>query len=259
VIYVVLGMHKSGTTLLAQILHESGVEMVDAAGGGRDGGDAIDLSYDTGIKYERQSVLHLNLEILKAPDYTVLDVVAPDPLVATPAQLERMREIVRTCQKRGGDWGFKDPRTSLTYPLWADVLPEHRLVAIYRDPSEIWPRYRFQRWFYCVDNLGRARRFLQRWLEYNEAVLAALAANPGRSLLLDYRALMTTGEEYERLAAFLDRPLIDARRADLFRNRPRGYLHLTLANRWLRRRFGRDTGDVMARLVAARRAMMPGG
>ena len=44
VIYVVLGMHKSGTTLISQILHHSGVNM---------GGAEIETSrsYDEGNKY----------------------------------------------------------------------------------------------------------------------------------------------------------------------------------------------------------------
>lgn len=31
-VFVVLGMHKSGTTLIAKILHRSGIEMDDEAG-----------------------------------------------------------------------------------------------------------------------------------------------------------------------------------------------------------------------------------
>lgn len=46
-IFVVLGMHKSGTTLVSQILHHSGIPM----------GDGFDenVTYDGGNKYERES------------------------------------------------------------------------------------------------------------------------------------------------------------------------------------------------------------
>jgi hypothetical protein len=51
-ICVFLSMHKSGTTLVSEILHHSGINM----------GDDIDehVSYDRGNKYEHESTLGLN-------------------------------------------------------------------------------------------------------------------------------------------------------------------------------------------------------
>ena len=61
--YVVLGMHKSGTTLVSQMLHQSGINMGDF--------DPL-VSYDRGNQYERESALQLDMDIMRAKDDQVL-------------------------------------------------------------------------------------------------------------------------------------------------------------------------------------------
>ncbi|MGM0484512.1 MAG: hypothetical protein ACQERI_08185, partial [Candidatus Krumholzibacteriota bacterium] len=55
-IFVLLGMHKSGTTLISRMLHESGINMC-----GEPCGEA---SYDAGNKYERLEFLIYNTAML---------------------------------------------------------------------------------------------------------------------------------------------------------------------------------------------------
>ncbi len=54
-IYIVLGMHKSGTTLVAQTLHAAGINMGDFD---------ESLTYDTNNKYERHDTQELNRDLL---------------------------------------------------------------------------------------------------------------------------------------------------------------------------------------------------
>ena len=166
-IYVVLGMHKSGTTLVSQILHHSGIDMGDFD---------ESVSYDRGNKYERASVLALDMDILDAPDDEVLDLGVRGPLQLTDAQRARMREIIADGQSRHADWGFKDPRLTLVYELWAQELPEHRLIAVYRDPAEAWPRFKWRGRRLYHTNFARAAAFLDRWHEHNECLLRLAAA-----------------------------------------------------------------------------------
>jgi len=104
-IYVVLGMHKSGTTLIAQILHHSGVNM----------GEIDDsVSYDSGNKYERHSTLQLNEDILGQGSVNSIELTAPDMLSLSDSQRERMRQIIASNEaKYNGNWRFKEPRTCL--------------------------------------------------------------------------------------------------------------------------------------------------
>jgi hypothetical protein len=132
-IYVILGMHKSGTTLVSQILHQSGINMVDEA-------ISENASYDQGDFYERQSARQVNEAILKPKSLSLFDIVPLKTLEMSAAERSQMQAMIRDCAQKYSDWGFKDPRTCLTYPLWASELPEHKIIAIYRSPDELWQR-----------------------------------------------------------------------------------------------------------------------
>ena len=248
-IYVVLGMHKSGTTLVSQILHHSGINM----------GSRIDdrISYDEGNKYERRSTLALNMEILGTDTFSIIDLPAPETLRLTPGQRARMRAIIEGCNRKYTRWGFKDPRTTLTYRLWASELPAHRVIAVYRAPLEIWPRFRYNGVKYLYTNPLRAVKFMHRWCEHNVRILSDLQECAVDFLILNYHALMTTDAEFRRLETFVGQPLQDRRRADLYRNRPRQSLLLRWAAWWVHRQTGHHPDDIIRRLEALRRIPSP--
>src|SRR4030095_10172119 len=109
-------MHKSGTSLVAELLHRSGIPMGEGA--------EVSGSYDAGTFFERSAFRALNQELLGPDD--------PDELNPRPLRLQlsarqraRMRELVAHGEDGGADWGFKDPRTCLTYEVWRPELPPH--------------------------------------------------------------------------------------------------------------------------------------
>ncbi len=146
-IYVVLGVHKSGTTLVSRTLHASGINMVDHADESTD--------YDEGGHYERASVVDLNHQLLSGcmipplgaivrrdgvneqGHYDDVAIAWKLPRRPTRKQRKEMRRIIQDCGRRYADWGFKDPRTCLTYPVWQSELPAHALVIVYRGFIEV--------------------------------------------------------------------------------------------------------------------------
>ena len=244
-VYVVLGMHKSGTTLVSQILHHSGISMGECL-------DA-DVSYDQGNKYEREAVFGLNLVILGKDDALVLDVDAARGRVMSLAHREIMRAIIRDCHRRHADaWGFKDPRTCLTWPLWRQELPEHRIIAVYRHPAEVWPHFKWHGLRKRLCNFRYAWAYLNRWHEHNSGVMDAVAEAGDRAIVLGYHELMTGDDEFERLCRFVGRDLEDRRRPDLYRHRDRSDVFLRWADRRLERKSGMSTDAVMEQLQAWR-------
>lgn len=207
-IYVVLGMHKSGTTLISQNLHHSGINMMDSVD--------PSLDYDQGNKWERESTKAINHELLGSEGEFSLAARRPRALVVSPELRGRIRELIRANSERYGDWGFKDPRTCLTYDVWASVLPEHRIVVVYRSPQEAWEHYRRA----SARNILQSALFLlRRWCEYNGAIVRYLQQTKSPFVVIQYERFMTQREEFERLEKFIGRKLSDQRKAKLYRSR----------------------------------------
>lgn len=208
-IHVVLGMHKSGTTLVSQILHHSGIAMVEEV-------DET-TGYDEGNQWEREATKSVNHALLGSEGLYSLHVRRRGPLASTPNLRSRMAEIIACCSARHADWGFKDPRTCLTYDEWARVLPEHTITVVYRRPEEAWAHY----W---ASTRGRRRvtvfqEFLSAWCEYNAAIVEILRARSTPWIVLPYTRLMESDAEVRRLEAFIGRPLADRRQPGMRRSR----------------------------------------
>jgi hypothetical protein len=241
-IYVILGMHKSGTTLVSQILHRSGINMVDEA-------MSADASYDRGDFYERQSARQVNEAILKPKSLSLFDIEPLKTLEMSAEQRSQMQAAIRDCVRNYPDWGFKDPRTCLTYPLWASELPEHKIIAIYRAPEELWQRQK---------SLSRFRipylawQYVKRWCESNERILDALETTRNEFLILDYRSLMENPAEFERLQSFVGKPLKDCRNPKFDRHRSRPSAVLKLATWLVHRQTGAQPQEMIRQLEVLR-------
>ena len=117
-IVVVLGFHKSGTTLIARTLHEAGINMgTDCAG-----------SYPK-CKYEDPRVLKIKNDILYGGEIT--------PSYELPTshhrdQTTQIQEYIQARELEAGSWGFKVPDITLCYGMWRHLLPEHVVIGIRR-------------------------------------------------------------------------------------------------------------------------------
>jgi hypothetical protein len=127
---IVLGMHKSGTSVVAAIIGTLGINMGKELLG-------PDASNPTG-HYEDMDFLQLNERILEASGGSWLE-----PPSRTAVIKNRRRfggEISRLVAERSAthtDWGWKDPRTVITLDLFLPFLPNPRLVVVRRDPGEV--------------------------------------------------------------------------------------------------------------------------
>lgn len=201
--YVVLGMHKSGTTLLAKTLHHSGIPMIDHVAQG---------SYDDGATYERRSTRAINSDILGdhgVLSYQVTTAPSPDQI---PGHITAAARALRETHA-GETWGFKDPRTLLTFDFWRPLLGHATLIGIYRDPDEVGAHYSQGR-----PKSPLAAASLHAWRVYNQQLLRIASENP-EMLLLEYARLMSDDREFRRFADFVGRPLVDCRRRQLHRYR----------------------------------------
>jgi hypothetical protein len=136
-IVMVLGMHRSGTSLCSHILSALGVDMADDIG--------VDVGNDKG-HWERWEIAEFHDRILSLfnRDYSGLfhDFFLPEAWWADPHVAQIRREICAFLKRRMGDtyFGFKDPRTVRLMPVWHQIITElkltPRIVLCLRSPAQ---------------------------------------------------------------------------------------------------------------------------
>ena len=129
----IAGMHRSGTSMVARLLHECGMFL----------GPEDELSQPvrdnpTGF-WENRAFVRLNEEIMaqfggRWDDPPTFPVGWEFGLEANPF-LERAERLVG--QFRRNNWGWKDPRNSLTLPFWRRLIPDLKVVVCVRNPLEV--------------------------------------------------------------------------------------------------------------------------
>lgn len=243
--FTVLGMHKSGTTLVSQMLNASGIRMVEAE----------DVrSYDEGNHFERQATSALNKELLQCGSTNSLRVTAPyRPSADHPAAIAKARGIAQD-NTATGDWGFKDPRSCLTHAFWFEALPDLRVICVFRGASSVRRHYTVGK-PHAVD---RGLRALRAWHIYNAAMLEAYESTaPDRRILLEYETLMREIDELKRIEAFVGRPIHDSRTPALNRRESKIGKYESVERALLQLTAGLDVTALEARLATAFAAERP--
>lgn len=172
-IFVVTGMHRSGTSLTASLLESAGVDI----GKRLLGPDHVNIKGH----FENLDFLEFHHEVLYSQGISGAGWTLENQIQVQEQYLDKAKLIV---QKNSSSylWGWKDPRTTLFLNFWADLLPEAKFLLIYRAPWEV------------VDSLYRRgddifnhnpNFTLKIWINYNQTILNFYNQFPGRCILLD--------------------------------------------------------------------------
>jgi hypothetical protein len=143
-IVLVLGMHRSGTSLCSHILSALGVDMADKIS---PPGSAAPASDNPRGHWERWEIVEFHDRILSLfnRDYfgRFHDFALPVAWWADPRVAQIRREIIAFLEQRMGEsyFGFKDPRTVRLMPIWHQIFGElklaPKLVLCLRNPAQI--------------------------------------------------------------------------------------------------------------------------
>lgn len=213
---LVVGMHRSGTSLLGSLLPALGVPMPGEL-------IAADTHNPEGY-YERADITALQEQLLidlgrwwpSAAGAAPLPVGWLDHPATRAAASELKRLLAAELQRQPGPWAIKDPRTSLLLPLWRQVAAELqlplKLVLSVRDPAEVMVSL-LQR---DAGSAGMtARRAQLLWWHHNRQLLCDAETLP--LLVLDYGAWFTPRrcwQQLEQLSRFcLGHPAPPAQRS----------------------------------------------
>jgi len=170
---IIVGMHRSGTSLAASLLESAGVhvgERLMEANWSNPRGHFEDMDF---VDLQRAALERLGLH---------RDGWVESDLPALPEDIiESARALVERKRKTDRPWGWKDPRTIVFLQLWLELLPDAKLILLYRAPWEV------------IDSLYRRgdqvfqedpELAVRMWLRYNRVLLDALQARPSQCLLV---------------------------------------------------------------------------
>jgi hypothetical protein len=128
-ICLVVGMHRSGTSALAGMLHSNGIIM-----GRDDKWHPKPMRENPKGFFENRDFRALNDQILRDNGYKVKSFSPEIPTInSTHVRAETMAQmelLVREYHTTYENWGFKDPRTCLTLGVWFEVMTG---LGIYKD------------------------------------------------------------------------------------------------------------------------------
>ncbi len=138
-IIMILGMHRSGTSTVAGVLHMNNIAM-----GTYENFWPRPLSQNPKGFYENFDFRKINDQMLKFSGYDVKSYNPDIPMVELNNKLlSKMKELVDHNNSTFPDWGWKDPRTCLTASSWLDAIislglgDELKIVFLARRASSV--------------------------------------------------------------------------------------------------------------------------
>jgi hypothetical protein len=186
----ILSIGRSGTSIAARVVNLLGVDL------GAEGTMLEPTDNNPRGFWEQQEIMFLNDEILAALGGSYEEPPERPPGWEHAAAMDPFRDRIRDLVARTftGRWGFKDPRTAMTLPLWRSAVGEFDYVICARNPLEVEASLR--------PVIPEGSDAIALWLRY---MCEALRQTAGRS-----RTFVFYDEWYadplvpsERLAAFL--------------------------------------------------------
>ncbi len=185
---IVVGMHRSGTTLVTRLLRQLGVWMGVDCDPNQESmfwrRFNMAMMESAGARWHSPSKMQ---RFLDSPENRRLWVSRIrqrcEPWWSYPFFGLRQTLRGRSILSANESWGWKDPRSTLTLPIWAEVFPNARIIHVVRNGVDVASSLcvRDQR----VKQYWRKRLF--RWVAKVAKHPAASAATPVPSLEAGYQ------------------------------------------------------------------------
>lgn len=183
-IFVVTGMHRSGTSFSTSLLQSAGLDIGQRLIGPRK--DNV-----RGF-FESLDFVEFHEMVLRSQNLNEIGWTLQGEIDIENEYVEKAKEIISK-SSQSKTWGWKDPRTTLFLDFWVDLLPDANFLLIYRSPWEV------------VDSLYRRGdgAFLEQpelavkmWMHYNHKILDFYERFPERCLLVSVYSIANKTESF---------------------------------------------------------------
>jgi len=159
----IAGMHRSGTSMVSRMLNLCGVYL------GQDN-ELLPANFDNPEGFwENINFIEINEKILSKFKGSWDNPPVFEPGWETSPLLDDIRleaeKLVQAMNSRPV-WGWKDPRTSITFPFWSNLIPDLKVIVCVRNPLEV------------AQSLEDRNNFptgssLELWRKYNDMLISA--------------------------------------------------------------------------------------
>ena len=178
-IFIITGMHRSGTSLTSSLMESAGVNVGERLMGA--------LTGNSKGHFENLDFVEFHQRILNSLGISQ-DGWTLQKEISVPQQLRDQSKLIIEKNSVSHLWGWKDPRTTLFLDFWEDLLPQAYFIFTYRSPWEV------------VDSLYRRgdeifynnpKYALEMWIHYNTLILDFYNRFSNKSILLNIDNLIT--------------------------------------------------------------------
>lgn len=124
---VIIGMHRSGTTMLVDILEKNGFYFGDNYGKNKEAHPFLAM---------HEKILRIFSSSWDNPDgFINCKISEKDEILRSVISNEiNKKHFNNFFRKKKSNWGWKDPRTSFFLQQWNEIYPQAKFIFIYRDP-----------------------------------------------------------------------------------------------------------------------------
>lgn len=210
---IILGMHRSGTSLITQWLQACGLHIGDTLLGPETGND--EGHFEDADFVELHTQLFVNRQL---PGTGLCNNYIS---TLTKAEQHAVQAIIDVKNKKHEQWAWKDPRTCLFLDTYRKLIPGAHYVIILRDykavVSSLLNRENkgLQRYYnskgsiykfflrmkkkYNRDRVNRtyARQYLETWIAYSEALLGHIQTLPqDKFVVVKYTELLENDKTF---------------------------------------------------------------
>lgn len=157
--FIILGMHRSATSLAAKGLHDAGVHM---------GEDLLGAmpSNDYG-HFENRRFVELNDAILDRAGGSWANPPLEEKIINAGRQLsERIKQTIANESAGHELWGWKDPRTTLTIGCYWQHLENPHLVICFRNPVQVAVSLQKRDGFPLAKGMALANEYNKRLMDF---------------------------------------------------------------------------------------------